>query len=38
LGSAALVSGESEIAVQPVSELIHMPGVDFVGTVSADIQ
>jgi molybdate transport system substrate-binding protein len=37
-GIAALVSGESEIAVQPVSELLHMPGVDFVGMVPAEIQ
>jgi molybdate transport system substrate-binding protein len=37
-GIAALVSGESEIAVQPVSELFHMPGVDFVGPVPAEIQ
>jgi molybdate transport system substrate-binding protein len=37
-GIAALVSGESEIAVQPVSELLHMPGVDFVGPVPAEIQ
>jgi molybdate transport system substrate-binding protein len=37
-GVAALVSGESEIAVQPVSELLHMPGVDFVGPVPAEIQ
>jgi molybdate transport system substrate-binding protein len=37
-GIAALVNGESEIAVQPVSELLHMPGVDFVGPVPAEIQ
>ena len=37
-GVAALVSGESEIAVQPVSELLHMPGVDFVGPVPEEIQ
>ncbi len=37
-GIAALVGGESEIAVQPVSELLHMPGVDFVGPVPAEIQ
>ena len=37
-GIGALVSGESEIAVQPVSELLHMPGVDFVGPVPAEIQ
>jgi molybdate transport system substrate-binding protein len=37
-GIAALVSGESEIAVQPVSELLHMPGVDYVGPVPSEIQ
>lgn len=37
-GVGALVSGESELAVQPVSELLHMPGVDFVGPVPAEIQ
>jgi molybdate transport system substrate-binding protein len=37
-GIAALVSGESEIAVQPVSELLHMPGVDFAGPIPAEIQ
>jgi len=37
-GIAALVSGESEIAVQPVSELLHIPGVDFVGPIPGEIQ
>ena len=27
-----------DAVVQPVSELIHMPGVDFVGPVPAEIQ
>ena len=37
-GVAAVASGESEIAIQPVSELLHAPGVDFVGTIPAEIQ
>jgi molybdate transport system substrate-binding protein len=37
-GVEALASGESEIAVQPVSELLHMPGIDFVGPVPDEIQ
>jgi molybdate transport system substrate-binding protein len=34
----AVTSGESEIALQPVSELVHVPGVDFVGPVPEEIQ
>lgn len=37
-GVAAVVSGEAEIAIQPVSELLHVPGADFVGTIPAEIQ
>lgn len=37
-GVAAVASGESEIAIQPVSELLHAPGVDFVGTIPSEIQ
>jgi molybdate transport system substrate-binding protein len=37
-GVAAVASGESEIAIQPVSELLHAPGVEFVGTIPAEIQ
>ena len=37
-GVAAVASGESEIAIQPVSELLHATGVDFVGTIPAEIQ
>jgi molybdate transport system substrate-binding protein len=37
-GVAAVASGESEIAIQPVSELLHAPGVDFVGIIPAEIQ
>jgi molybdate transport system substrate-binding protein len=37
-GVAAVAKGDAEIAVQPVSELIHFPGADFVGTIPAEIQ
>ena len=32
-GVAAVARGEVEIAIQPVSELLHVPGTDFVGTL-----
>lgn len=35
---AAVVKGDAEIAIQPVSELLHVPGADFVGTIPAEIQ
>jgi molybdate transport system substrate-binding protein len=37
-GVAAVAKGDAEIAVQPVSELLHAAGVDFVGTIPAEIQ
>ncbi|MFZ0709003.1 MAG: substrate-binding domain-containing protein [Terrimicrobiaceae bacterium] len=37
-GVAAVATGDAEIAVQPVSELLHVPGVDFVGTIPTEIQ
>jgi molybdate transport system substrate-binding protein len=37
-GVAAVAQGDAEIAVQPVSELLHVPGTDFVGTIPAEIQ
>ena len=37
-GVAAVARGEAELAIQPVSELLPVPGVDFVGTVPAEIQ
>ena len=37
-GVAAVAKGDAEIAVQPVSELRHVPGTDFVGTLPAEIQ
>src|SRR6478609_6032171 len=36
--AAVVARGEAEIGFQQVSELIHVPGVDFVGTVPSDIQ
>ena len=35
---AAVVRGDAEIAIQPVSELLPVSGVDFVGTLPAEIQ
>ena len=35
---AAVVKGDAELAIQPVSELLHVPGADFVGTIPAPIQ
>ena len=37
-GVAAVAKGDAEIAVQPVSEILHAPGVDFVGTIPEDVQ
>jgi molybdate transport system substrate-binding protein len=37
-GVTAVASGDAEIAVQPVSELLPERGVDFVGTVPAEVQ
>ena len=37
--SAALVaSGGASIVVQPISELVHVPGLDFVGPIPAELQ
>jgi molybdate transport system substrate-binding protein len=37
-GVAAVAKGDVEIAIQPVSELLHEPGSDFVGTLPVEIQ
>jgi molybdate transport system substrate-binding protein len=37
-GAAAVEKGDAEIAIQPVSELLHVPGTDYVGTMPAEIQ
>ena len=36
--AAVVARGEAEVGFQQVSELIHVPGSDFVGTVPAEIQ
>jgi molybdate transport system substrate-binding protein len=36
--AAVVARGEAEIGFQQVPELIHVPGVDFVGTVPPDVQ
>ena len=37
-GADAAGRGDVELAVLPMSELLHAPGVDFVGTIPAEIQ
>jgi molybdate transport system substrate-binding protein len=36
--AAVIARGEAEIGFQQVSELIHVPGVSFVGTLPAEVQ
>jgi molybdate transport system substrate-binding protein len=37
--SVAMVArGDAELAIQPVSEILHMPGVEFAGPIPADLQ
>lgn len=36
--AAVVARGEAEVGFQQVAELLHVPGVDFVGTVPPDIQ
>jgi molybdate transport system substrate-binding protein len=36
--AAVVARGEAEVGFQQVAELIHVPGVDFVGTVPAEVQ
>jgi molybdate transport system substrate-binding protein len=36
--AAVVARGEAEIGFQQVAELIHVPGVAFVGTIPADVQ
>jgi len=38
VGVAAVAKGDADIALQPVSELLHVPGTTFVGTIPAEIQ
>jgi molybdate transport system substrate-binding protein len=37
-GVADVASGNAELAIQPVSELLHVEGTEFVGTIPAGIQ
>jgi molybdate transport system substrate-binding protein len=37
-GVAAVARGDAEIAIQPVSEILHVAGTDFVGTIPMEIQ
>jgi molybdate transport system substrate-binding protein len=37
-GAAAVANGEAEITLQPVSELMHVAGIDFVGSVPSEVQ
>jgi molybdate transport system substrate-binding protein len=36
--AAVVARGEAEIGFQQVSELIHVPGIAFVGTIPAEVQ
>ena len=35
---AMVATGEADLAIQPVSEILHAPGIDFVGTIPSEIQ
>jgi len=37
-GPASVAAGEVEMIVLPVSEILHYPGVDFAGTIPAELQ
>lgn len=37
-GVADVAKGNAELAIQPVSELLHVPGVEFAGTIPRQIQ
>jgi molybdate transport system substrate-binding protein len=37
-GVAAVAGGEAEIAIQPVSELLHAAGTDYIGTIPQEDQ
>ena len=38
LVASVVARGEAEVGFQQVPELIHVPGIDFVGTVPSDVQ
>jgi molybdate transport system substrate-binding protein len=35
---AMVAAGDADITVQPVSEILHAPGIDFAGTIPPEIQ
>lgn len=37
-GVTSVANGNAELAIQPVSELLHVPGTDFAGTIPREIQ
>jgi molybdate transport system substrate-binding protein len=37
-GAAAVAKGDAELTLQPVSELLHVAGIDYVTTVPTDVQ
>lgn len=37
-GVADVAKGNAELAIQPVSELLHVPGADFAGTIPRQVQ
>jgi molybdate transport system substrate-binding protein len=37
-GVAAVARGDAELTIQPESELLHIPGTDFVGPLPAQAQ
>ena len=38
IGPSAVASGAAQVAIAPVSEILHVPGVEYVGTIPAQIQ
>ena len=38
IGPPGVASGEVELAIAPVSEILHVPGVQYVGTIPVQIQ
>jgi molybdate transport system substrate-binding protein len=37
-GAPAVASGAAEVVIAPVSELLHAPGVDYVGLIPSEVQ
>jgi molybdate transport system substrate-binding protein len=37
-GAPAVASGAAEIVIAPVSELLHAPGVDYIGLIPSEVQ